>query len=1565
MSSEHVHWFCGINTTLVQEADFINSTCKVNGTIVASQFAFSIIFIITPIFLKCFTSYGKLPPSPYVFRLPGHSLRWILTFVYIVLAIAMIGEGILTNNSYISYELSGQPHLYVPGIFTIVAVVSSLVYYHMMEKWRARSMIWFLLVYWMWSIIIFVMRLVQLSLEGLNDWQICVYDITLVVVVLIGALFLNELILLYSLACHGCGDPLNAPKHKDTQTAFMKYRHDYSTLLSSVTFWWMNWLFILGYKKTIEPTDLGNIPEVHTSEYNHYLFKKNFEKEKERAARSGREISLYRVYLDTYSFKMLTGGLFKLAADCSNYVGPLCISAIIIYATTKINGTPEDDKALPSYTTVGEFFSNGYVLVGCIFISAVMKGMFDQCYQYLCFMEGLHVKSAIQSMVYEKSLRLSTYAMSGGMMTMGQVTNHMSLDATNVQQFFNWANELWTIPIKFAVTLYLLYLELGVPSLIGAALLVCVLPVQLIFAGFTSKYIKQVLLNSDQRMKYSNEMLQGIKILKLYGWERIYCKLVQAERAREMRELAKVYFIQAWNFVINIGIPTMVNLVSFSTYTALTGEPLSPDIAFSSLYLFNSLIDPMFIFPYVISLGVNSHISTKRIKFFLVAPEIEGKASLEQDSDRQHEVLFDSGSKKSNGFLSSAEEELDSTTPTPLIDGRGNKKMYGSMDNSLLPAKNDLPSDVAIRIKDGCFTWDPESHEAILKDINVDIPAGKLTIIVGTVGSGKSSILQAVLGEMTTLQGRIQISKESKVAYGPQKAWLVNASLRENILFGESYDPIRYRKVVEACALSPDIDMLPAGDRTEIGEKGLNLSGGQKQRVSVARTMYSGRNIVILDDPLSALDMHVGSHLFEHGILKILKKQKRTVILVTHQLQYLPEADKIIIMKNGSIFRDGDPDEIARADPSLMRDWQQAIQQMSESEAELSGGESEALLEERRILKRQISHLSSMSTKEASSAHDAEDDERGRLIITEDQEKGSVSYDIYLYYIKAIGYGVTLLVALGAFGGAGVEIGTNFWLATWSEASLNTNDTKEAIDDANYYIKIYGILSAFNVLFRMMYVAFICFGMYFAAKKLHHQMLINIISVPLRFFDTTPTGRILNRLSSDTQLIDQRLVQSMRLFVNISVVLLSAFVIIIAVNIYFILFVIPIVIVFIILMIFYVVTTRELQRCESVTRSPIFAHFSETLGGLPTLRAFKDEKRFFQTALDRILTNNRVFTYLITAQRWVGIRLDMLGAVVVLFSSLLCLLGAFYFGIDVSLMGLAISYSLEISLFMNLSVKAAAEVELQMNAVERVKYYAELSTEDYSGTEPPSTWPDKGLIKMENISVRYAQDLDAVLTDVNLTIPDQNKLGICGRTGSGKSSLTLALFRIIDTFKGRIIIDGIDIATVPLLTLRQRISIIPQDAFLFTGTIRSNLDPTNDKCDEQLWKALEIAQLKDIVTQLGMGLDYQVTEGGDNFSVGQRQLFCLARAFLRNSKIVVMDEATASIDQETDLILQDVVADVFQDRTVLTIAHRVSTIMNADSILTLQDGKVIEYDSPGKLLEEDTGMFASLVKAGK
>ncbi|XP_072179889.1 ATP-binding cassette sub-family C member 9-like [Diadema setosum] len=1506
-------------------------------------------------------------------RFQGHSARWVAFMAIVVVGLMLIAEGSMTDSTCRVKNLSPKFHLVFTGVFTTLGILVAMAFYHYAELWRYRRMLTLMSFYW-----------------GTQ--------------------------LLASITClpGKCKPDKYSTRFKqsfrDPSEDRMFYRESDCSLISQLTFWWLNFLFVAGFKRPITLEKLGSIPEAHSAEYLYAQFKRRYDVETERARRRSTPKNLNRVIARTHWRGLGAAGILKLIADMLGYVGPMAIGGITLYVTRTDREDPKQGEQVSidihticfdvSGVRVSEFFANGYVLIGVVFVSSIVQHVCNQTYQYWVSVEGMHAKSALQSMVYEKALRLSTQAMSGGAMSVGQVTNLMSADASNVMFYFFNVNEIWAIPIKIGVALILLYGQLGHAAIIAASLFVVVIPLQTIVATILAKVTKSVLESSDARLRRSNEMLEGIRHLKLYGWEFLYYETIKAARNRELRYLLKLYILFAITFSINSGTPIVVTLIAFALYTPLTGTPLTPDKAFSSLALFNQVTAPLFLLPYLINLSVNFCTSTKRLARFLSAPEVEtGIASQPSRVTSTTSAGSDGGGvrghrskgctpKSSFGLegLSHLDtvvesdcevegpdevflENHENTMVKEVLFRKRERQRIGAYctasfvnhSNGMPETQADLPHNIAIAIKNGSFVWDPESEQSDIRNINVEFPKGKLTLICGPVGSGKSCLVEAILREMTTVSGSVQFNKDIKrVAYAPQKPWLVNTSLRKNVLFGETMQNSRYQRIIRACSLGADIDMLPARDRTELGDKGITLSGGQKQRVSVARAMYARSDVVILDDPLSALDMHVSADLFNKGIKGILRQRHQTVILVTHQLQYLPHADKIIYMSDGEVKCQGTSEEIVQVCPELKRQWQQAVRKASES----GGDKRESTTElERKKLFRQCSRQISIF----SNAESVRGNEIDSLLVQEERDVGAVAFSNYIFYLSSVGYVIAAVILAFAVLRGSLQVATNFWLSEWSEAGMKntTTNNNTTIGDQTDYVIGFAALSMATVVCQVLFNFMVNAGILTAAKRIHFYLLENLIRVPMRFFDITPIGRILNRLTFDTRLIDQRLLITINMLANAILTTASTIVVNAVVNPYFLIFLLPVTVLFTGLLIFYIRTARELQRTESVSRSPIFAHFSETLGGLTTIRAFSAGGRFFKTISDLIDTNNTCSIYLLAAERWLGIRLDLLGAVIVLMAGLSSLLGAAYLGMESSLIGLAISYALMVSSALNLLVRSISELELYMNSVERIRYYAIVPRENYEGEEPPADWPSKGEIHIEDASFRYASELDPVLKQVDIQIHGRQKIGVCGRSGSGKSSLTLALFRLVETCQGQITIDGIDINTVPLKTLRQRLSIIPQDAVLFAGTIRSNLDPAGELCDTDLWCALEISKMKETVKSLEHGLDTCVAEGGENFSVGQRQLFCLARAFLRKSSVLVMDEATASIDVETDSDLQKIVADVFKDRTVLTIAHRINTIINSDKIITLAKGTVEEYGAPKELLRNRSGLFSSLVRAGR
>uniref|UniRef100_A0A4W5KWT6 ABC-type glutathione-S-conjugate transporter n=1 Tax=Hucho hucho TaxID=62062 RepID=A0A4W5KWT6_9TELE len=801
--------------------------------------------------------------------------------------------------------------------------------------------------------------------------------------------------------------------------------------------------------------------------------------------------------------------------------------------------------------------------------------------------------------------------------------------------------------------------------------------------------------------------------------------------------------------------------------------------------------------------------------------------------------------------------------------------------------------------------------------VSLEIKPGKLVAVVGVVGSGKSSLISAMLGEMHSAKGFVNV--QGSVALVPQQAWIQNATLRDNILFGYPLEDSRFQATLEACALGPDLELLPGGDQTEIGEKGINLSGGQKQRVSLARAAYSQADVYLLDDPLSAVDSHVGKHLFEEvvGPTGILKDKTR--ILVTHGVSFLPYVDEIVVLKEGCVSEVGSYQSL--------KDRKGAFSEFLDTYAKEEGkqhtGECVCITGFVFVLRK------NSSLKKPKPPADDETKKGQRLIEKETMETGQVKFSVYLQYLRAMGWGYATMFFLVYFIQNVAFIGQNLWLSDW------TNDAEDYYNKTypnwkrDTRIGVFGALGVAQGLFVFMGTLLLANGSINASRILHTRLLNNILRVPMMFFDTTPSGRVVNRFAKDIFTVDEAIPQSFRSWIMCFLgVLGTLFVICLATPI-FTAIIIPLAVVYYFVQRFYVASSRQLRRLDSVSRSPIYSHFGETVSGLSVIRAYGHQDRFLKHN-EKVIDENLKSVYpWIISNRWLAIRLEFLGNLVVFFSALLAVIARD--SLDSGLVGLSISYALNVTQTLNWLVRMTSELETNIVAVERVNEYTEIENEaDWvSEMRPPEKWPEAGRLRFENFKVRYRPELDLVLHGITCDIDSTEKIGIVGRTGAGKSSLTNCLFRIIEAAEGRILIDGTDIATLGLHDLRSRLTIIPQDPVLFSGTLRMNLDPFETFSDEEIWRVLELSHLKEYVGGLQEGLTHGVSEGGENLSIGQRQLLCLARALLRKSRILILDEATAAVDLETDNLIQKTIRREFSHCTVLTIAHRLHSILDS------------------------------------
>ncbi|XP_072323665.1 ATP-binding cassette sub-family C member 9-like isoform X3 [Scyliorhinus torazame] len=1311
--------------------------------------------------------------------------------------------------------------------------------------------------------------------------------------------------------------------------------------------------------------DLGELPQEETALKNFDLLKMYYDQQKEnKPSGTAGSRDLGKVYFKAFGGPFLMAAVLKIIGDLAGFGGPLCITGILRFVSAE---SKESAKGI-HFVSFWEFTSNGYVLAFLMLCTVLLQNVCLQISYYIVIRAGIHIKAALQTMIYLKALSLPVWVLSGGHLTVGQIINHMSVDAFQIMMAAFMGYYVIAIPIQIILAVLLLYNQLGYSALIGVSTIVVLIPIQYFISKRFVSIQRRTMEYSDERIKKSNEMLQSIKLLKLYSWEGIFIKAVEVAREKELKYMLKgAVYVVSTLFLTQVT-PLIATTLTFSIYSSLSGSPLTADKAFSALALFDKFNTPLHLLPVVVKISVNAVVSTCRLASFFNTEELKRMTESNIASK-------ETGTRGKNGKMS---YELVQTEGT---DGPDHSSNYnGSLDH---PHKQHLDSiinfpngakpdesnidDVELRpkcsignvleIHNGYFAWDSNSDRSVLQDISIQISKSKVTVIIGKVGSGKTTLISAILGEMSTLSGHVMwASANQPLAYSAQTAWLRNASLQDNIVFEESFNEERFQAVIEACALQPDIDVLPAGRLTEIGEKGINLSGGQKQRVSVARALYSRCSVVILDDPLSALDVHVGSHVFHQGIMGMLKKENRTAVFVTHKLEYAEEADYIIVMQDGKIEIQGTYEHISKQNPNLVKAWKNLTAKGDHKEEKKT--ESEMVDEVSKIEKKPDDNLS------------------GKLIQDEEREEGSVSLKIYWLYACGIGLAFSFFLILAVITKQSFLVAVDFWLAEWSSAGNHSETTaiqyEKEVDSGvlNYYLYGYIGLACGGILCALFSsLAHVISGIR-ASKYLFTNLLQNITTLPLRFFETTPVGRILNRFSSDFKTIDDQIPTNLEHLMWHIMMCLSAIVINIIVTPFFLLPVIPLLVLYYFLQMYFRASSRELQRLDSITKSPVFSHFSETLGGLTTIRAYKHEDKFFQQILNKIDYNNVAYLYLNTVNRWLGMRLDLIGASIVFASALCSLLTATLGYLPAGLVGLAILYALKMSTYLNWCVREFADMEMQMNAVERVNHYTTLPSEQQLKGSQIDTgsdltnWPHSGEIEFNDVSVRYDEKLEPVLYKLTLKINPGTKVGICGRTGSGKSSLTLALLRIIDNFEGCIKVDGLDISSVKLDHLRKSISIIPQDPILFSGTIRFNLDPDLVHSDEELWKTLEVAQLKSVVSELPERLNTLMTEGSENFSLGQKQLFCIARALIKKSKITIMDEATASVDMETDAAFQTVIRTAFTNSTVLIIAHRISTIMDCERVLVMEKGQIVEDGDP-QILQQSNGLFSKLVKATK
>uniref|UniRef100_A0A3Q3G8I0 ATP-binding cassette, sub-family C (CFTR/MRP), member 9 n=1 Tax=Kryptolebias marmoratus TaxID=37003 RepID=A0A3Q3G8I0_KRYMA len=1559
--------FCGSNKNLTPYK--IGENVLKNGCFVDALSLVPHVFLLFITFPILFIGWGSQSSKVQIhhntwLHFPGHNMRWILTFLLLFVHVCEFAEGLAASNVMSHNNL----HLFMPAFMGFIAATTSVVYYHNIETSNFPKLLLVLFIYWVLAFITKSIKLWQFAVFSVGPRHLR-FCITALLVILYGLLMAVEVNVIRVRKYVFFTNPQKVKPPEDLQDLGVRFLQPFVNLLSKATYWWMNPLIIGAHKRPIELKKIGKLP-IAMRALTNYLRLKDAYEDQRTPEEPDRSPSIWRSMYRAFGRPILLSSTFRYLADLLGFAGPLCISGIVNNLNVK-DDPPSADKMNENglkvyfmFTT--ELLRNSSVLAVLLFLALVLQRTFLQASYYVTIETGINLRGALLAMIYNKILRLSTSNMSMGEMTLGQINNLVAIETNQLMWFLFLCPNLWAMPVQIVMGVILLYYLLGWSALVGASVIVLLAPVQYRIATKLADTQKSSLEHSTDRLKKTTEILKGIKLLKLYAWEDIFCGKVEQTRGKELTSLKTFAFYTSMSIFMNAAIPIAAVLATFVTYHIIFETSPKPSEAFASLALFHILVTPLFLLSTVVRFAVKALVSVQKLGEFLQSDEIG------EDSWRNGDisVSLDSG-KKHFGV-------------TKAINRK--QPIRYQMDSYEQPGRRSDTEDVAVKVSNGSFTWG--NNLLTLSDINMRIPTGQLTMIVGQVGCGKSSLLLAMLGEMQAIDGRVYWSNKNRnsVAYAAQKSWLLNATVEENITFGSPFNKQRYKAVIDACSLQPDIDLLPFGDQTEIGERGINLSGGQRQRICVARALYQNTNIVFLDDPFSALDIHLSDHLMQEGILKFLQDDKRTVVLVTHKLQYLIHADWIIAMKDGSVLREGTLKDIQTHDTELYDHWKTLMNRQDQELEKDIEQDSQTTLE-RKTLRRAFYSREAKNQIDDEDEEEEEEEEEDDDTSTITSRRSKIPWKVCLCYLSSGGFFMVFLMVSSQLLKHSVIVAIDYWLAKWtSNTSLSANPgsdvnngtifsnssnmtslppgLQEAANDS-YHLPVFVILCAAGITLCLITSLSVEFLGLSAATNLHHNLLNKIIHAPIRFFDVTPLGQILNRFSADTNIIDQHIPPTLESLTRSTLLCLTAIGVIASITPAFLAALVPLSVAFYFIQKYFRVASKDLQDLDESTQLPLLCHFSETAEGLTTIRAFRHEARFKQRMLELTDTNNTAYLFLSAANRWLEVRTDYLGAVIVLTAAvasiwtLPCTKS--------SLVGLGLTYALTVTNYLNWVVRNLADLEVQMAAVKKVNSFLGTESENYEGsmdTSPvPENWPQDGEIKIQNLCVRYDCSLKPVLKHVNAYIKPGQKVGICGRTGSGKSSLSLAFFNMVDIFEGKIVIDGIDICKLPLQTLRSRLSIILQDPVLFSGSIRFNLDPERKCNDDRLWEALEIAQLKNMVKALPGGLDATVTEGGENFSVGQRQLFCLARAFVRKSSILIMDEATASIDMATENILQKVVMTAFSDRTVVTIAHRVHTILTADLVIVMKRGNILEYDKPGTLLEQEDGMFASFVRA--
>ncbi|KAI4466022.1 atp-binding cassette sub-family c [Holotrichia oblita] len=1135
---------------------------------------------------------------------------------------------------------------------------------------------------------------------------------------------------------------------------------------------------------------------------------------------------------------------------------------------------------------------------GAVVALTALSALFINQYIVEAFHYGMKVRAACCAIVYRKALKLSNTAL--GQTASGQVVNLLSNDVSRFDIVSIFIHHMWLAPTSALIVTYLLWREAGLAGIIGIIPVFLVVPLQSYTGKLSAKYRKQTAYKTDERVRLMDEIISGVQVIKMYAWEKPFAKLIKHARRLELRIITKLSYVRALFMTFNLFTTRVALFCTLLTMTLLYNEPITAAKVFVFMSYYNIISQTMSsMFVRGIAEVAELFVSIRRIQNFMLNDEF-----------------------------------IDVT----------------KINNNL---GSPPPNNIAISMKNTTASWSPDSSEHALDNMTLTVERGQTVGIIGPVGSGKSSFLHAVLGELHLISGDMMVN--GSVSYASQEPWVFAATIRQNIVFGQEYNRHRYNDVVKVCALDKDFKQFSHGDMTIVGDRGASLSGGQKARINLARAVYRNADIYLLDDPLSAVDVHVSKHLYEQCINGYLKH--KTTILVTHQVHHLKNASNILILDNGSIGAQGTFYELANSDIHYAQllnkepDADQTPQIIEEELEKEKDREKDKLRDSTRNLRKMSTRSKTLSLSSATSESSIvesimlEEDKIDTKDYQEDTSRGKVKGSLFLQYMLAGGNIFVVIIVFSLYSLAqAAASGVDYFVSYWTNVEelrnahtmpnftefANGNETVAAIIARQELMSTEVCIYIYAGLIVSLFVIALSRSMLFykvamiASENLHNNMFMNVIYTSMRFFDLNPSGRILNRFSKDMGAVDELLPKAILDAGQIMLLMLGSLILVAVINYMFLIPVAVIACVFLFLRVVFLRSSKNIKRLEGMMRSPVFTHLNATLQGLTTIRAYGAQE-ILKMEFDK---HQDLHT------------------------------SAWVIGGEV---GLAITQSTALTGLVQWGMRQSAEVANQLMSVERLLEYSYLPEEKQPRIpiNPPKEWPQNGRVLFRKMGLRYSEDTPLVLKNLNFSIEPKEKVGIVGRTGAGKSSLITALFRLA-TVEGDIDIDGIDTSELSLQLLRSKISIIPQDPVLFSGTLRYNLDPFDEYTDAQLYRALDEVELKDPANIINK-LENRVMDRGKNYSVGQRQLICLARAIIRNNKVLMLDEATANVDPQTDALIQKTIRQKFADCTVLTVAHRLNTIMDSDKVLVMDAGTMVEFDHPHTLLQDPNSRFFHMI----